>query len=141
MAARSAAEPVLYCGAMAAWIRRALSAVFGSGAGGSGDDALWFYVKCATCGEIIGVRVSPTSDLVQEFDDAGDTVSGYSLHKQVTGRGGMPGHPCFRLLQLDADFDTRHQLLDVRVDGGELVDQAAYEAQQQELADDQPPTT
>ena len=115
-----------------------LSAVFGSGSGGSGDDALWFYVKCNTCGEIIPVRVNPASDLVQEFDSAGDMISGYSLHKEVMGRGGRPGRPCFRLLQLDADFDKGRQLLDVRVDGGELVDQAAYVSQQQESADVQP---
>ena len=116
-----------------------LSAVFGAGLGGSGDDALWFYVKCNTCGEIVPVRVNPASDLVQEFEDAGDMVSGYSLHKEVMGRGGMPGRPCFRLLQLDADFGKGRQLLDVRVDGGELVDQAAYASQQQESADAQPP--
>ena len=116
-----------------------LSAVFGSGSGGSSDDALWFYVKCGACGEIIPVRVNPASDLVQEFEDTGDSVSGYSLHKEVMGRGGRPGRPCFRLLQLDAEFDKRRQLLDVRVDGGEVVDHAAYVSQQQESADDRPP--
>ncbi len=116
-----------------------LSAVFGSGSGGSADEALWFYVKCNACGEIIPVRVNPASDLIQEFEGAGDSVSGYSLHKEVMGRGGRPGRPCFRLLQLDADFDKRRQLLDVRVDGGEPVDQAAYASQQQqESADDRP---
>ena len=116
-----------------------LSAVFGSESGGSDGDALWFYVKCNACGEIIPVRVNPASDLVQEFDSAGDMISGYSLHKEVMGRGGRPGRPCFRLLQLDADFDKGRQLLDVRADGGELVDQAAYAFQQQESADAQPP--
>ncbi len=85
------------------------------------------------------MRVNPASDLVQEFDDAGDLVSGYSLHKEVMGRGGRPGRPCFRLLQLDADFDKGCQALDVRVDGGAVVDQAAYASQQQESADDRPP--
>ena len=69
----------------------------GSGSSGSGDDALWFYVKCNACGEIIPVRVNPASDLIQEFEGAGDSVSGYSLHKEVMGRGGRPGRPCFRL--------------------------------------------
>ena len=130
---------VLYCDAMPSWIQRMLSAVFGAGSGGSGDDALWFYVKCNACGEIIPVRVNPASDLIQEFEGAGDSVSGYSLHKEVMGRGGRPGRPCFRLLQLDADFDKGRHLLDVRVDGGEPVDQAAYASQQQESADAQPP--
>ena len=132
-------QRVLYCDAMPTWIQRVLSAVFGSGSDGSGDDALWFYVKCGACGEIIPVRVNPASDLVQEFDDAGDLVSGYSLHKEVMGRGGRPGRPCFRLLQVDADFDKGCQALDVRVDGGAVVDQAAYASQQQESADDRPP--
>ena len=130
---------MLYCDAMPTWIHRVLSAMFGAGSGGSDGDALWFYVKCVACGEIIPVRVNPASDLVQEFEGAGDSVSGYSLHKEVMGRGGRPGRPCFRLLQLDADFDKGRQLLDVRVDGGELVDQAAYTSQQQESADDRPP--
>ena len=123
---------------MIGWLRNLASALFGSG-GGESDPGQWHYVQCQTCGEIVPVRVDPLHDLVQEFESAGDAVSGYSLHKEVMGRGGMPGKPCFRLLRLDGEFDERRRLLFLNVSGGDLVDAAAYEAQQASIGAGQPP--
>lgn len=121
--------PLLYSDPMATWLRRMLSVVFGGSQ--SRDGGLFLYVQCNTCSEIISVRINPASDLVQEFNESDETVSGYSLHKELIGRGAIAGQACFRLLRLDATFDKQRRLLDGHVDGGKLVNQNDYISQQE----------
>lgn len=114
---------------MTTWLQRILSIVFGGSQSSNGG--LFLYVQCHTCSEIIPIRIDPASDLVQEFDEADEAVSGYSLRKEVIGRGLIPGQPCFRLLRVDATFDKQRRLLDGRVDGGALVNKIDYTSQQE----------
>ena len=79
---------------------RVLGGLFGKGGGSDGGDkGIYYYVKCAKCGEKIRVRVDPSNDLAQEFDDGGDNPSGYSATKGVIGK------QCFRTLSVTVKFD------------------------------------
>ena len=53
------------------------------GTGAGGDNALYYYVKCDHCDEVVRLRIGRGSDLTQEFGGAGDSISGYSVNKEV----------------------------------------------------------
>jgi hypothetical protein len=87
----------------------------------SKDVGLYYYVKCARCGEVIRVRINPMNDLSQS-----DQGSGFFARKTIVGQR------CFN--RIDADFtfsggDSR-KLSDASISGGTLVDKAAFDADQ-----------
>ena len=87
------------------------------------DTACHVYVKSHYADEIIDVRVDPRHDLLEEFGGGGDAVSHYSAHKDVVGA------KSFRVIDLHLSFDRDRRLTgEATVEGGELVDQATYEA-------------
>ena len=100
--------------------------LFGGGDGGSKEpvDTAWhFYVKSKYADEIIDVRVDPNADLSPEFEGAGDGASHYTTNKDIIGA------KSFRTINLYLVFDAgRAYTGDYTIEGGELVDQAAYEA-------------
>src|SRR5687768_14403903 len=62
-----------------------LKAIFGGGGAASGDrdgNALFLYVRCDRCGDIVRVRVNMANELQQEFAES-DGVAGYALRKGV----------------------------------------------------------
>jgi DNA-directed RNA polymerase subunit N (RpoN/RPB10) len=93
----------------------------GKGGGGVESDGrgMYFYVRCAACGEKIRVRVDTFNDLAQEFDDK-DKVSGYTLDKDVMGTR------CFRMMHLHIQFDSGKRILDKSVQNGTLVSKEEY---------------
>ncbi len=106
-----------------------LKRLFSGGGAGSDRDALYVYVRCRSCGEVIRVRINPTTDLAQEFDEgsASDSASGYVLRKEIVGSGA-----CFRRLHLEMTFDSARRELSREVEGGDFVtaeDYARYQAQ------------
>ena len=100
--------------------------LFGGGDGGAKEpvDTAWhFYVKSKYADEIIDVRVDPSADLSPEFDGAGDGASHYTSNKDIIGS------KSFRTIHLYLVFSSgRAYTGDYTIEGGELVDQAAYEA-------------
>jgi hypothetical protein len=103
-----------------------LSKLFGRGdadAAAPADSAWHFYVKSNFADEIVDLRVDPRHDLLEEFDGEGDAVSGYSASKDIIGA------KSFRMIALRLVFDRdRRYTGDYTIEGGELVDQATYEA-------------
>lgn len=83
------------------------------------EHALFFYVHCDRCGEVIRVRVDRRWDLLQELDGG---VTGYSLHKDVLGMR------CNQLIRMVVLFDRDHAITSQGVQGGRFVTQAEYEA-------------
>jgi hypothetical protein len=95
---------------------------FGGGAGGGADRGLYLYIQCKRCKDVVRVRVNMANDLQQEYVENADDVAGYGLTK------GIVDSKCFRPMTLTMRFDRRRRELERSVEGGELVDQAAWEA-------------
>lgn len=103
------------------------SRIFGGlfGGGGSsrtGDNAIYYYVKCSHCDEKIRVRVDRGNDLAQEYDDGGDNPSGYSAIKGVVGK------KCFRVINLSIKFDRSRRESSRSIEGGDFITMEEFEA-------------
>lgn len=94
-----------------------LKRLFGGGSRGGDQGALYLYVRSARTGEVIRVRIHRYNDLSQ--DESGD---GYHVRKVVVGE------KSFDRIEAHLSFDARRHLIGGDVTGGELVDEAAYEA-------------
>jgi hypothetical protein len=109
-------------GAVGIWdtLRAALG---GGGRGGDGSDrdGLYIYVRCDRCGDVVRVRVNMANELQQEFSEGGG-VAGYSLQK------GVVDARCFRPIQVSMTFDGGRRELSREIEGGQFVDEEAYEA-------------
>ncbi|MDP8923200.1 MAG: hypothetical protein M3O34_10045 [Chloroflexota bacterium] len=103
---------------------------FGGGAGGeAGDrDAMYLYVRCSRCGDVVRVRVNLANEPAQEFDESGDKVTGYTLNKTIIDS------KCFRPIPVTVRFDPRRRELEREIEGGEFVGREEYEAAQAERA-------
>ena len=87
------------------------------------DTAWHFYVKSKYADEIIDIRVDPNADLSPEFDGPGDNASHYTSNKDIIGA------KSFRTINLYLVFDSSRAFTgDYTIEGGELVDQAVYDA-------------
>lgn len=96
--------------------------LWGRLAGGvpSGDaQAMVFYVRCNRCGEVVKVRADRRWDLLQELDDS---VTGYSLHKDVLGTR------CNQLMRMVVRFDRDYRITHKELEGGRFATPAEYEA-------------
>jgi hypothetical protein len=81
-----------------------------------------YYVKCRKCGEVLRIRLDRRWDLQQEFEGAGDVVSGYAATKEVMGT------QCFNMMRVEIAFDSGHREKNREVHGGEFVSREDYEA-------------
>jgi hypothetical protein len=86
------------------------------------DAALWLYVRCGRCGEAIRVRADRRYDLVSEMRDSGELGPAYTMHKDIVGMR------CFQRIAVDLAFDSRLQIVDRRIVGGEWLSEAEYMA-------------
>jgi hypothetical protein len=103
-----------------------LKSVFGGGAGGDADrGALYLYVRCNRCGDVVRVRVNMANELGQEFAE-GDGVAGYVLRK------GVVDTKCFRPIQVKLTFDGRRRETGREIEGGQFVTREEFEAAQVE---------
>lgn len=94
-----------------------LKRLFGGGNRGGDQGALFVYVRSARTGEVIRVRIHRYNDLSQ--NEAGD---GYHVRKVVVGE------KSFDRIEAHLSFDAKRHLIGGDVTGGDLVDEAAYEA-------------
>ncbi len=101
----------------------ALKSIF-AGGGSNGDrGALYLYVRCGRCGDVVRVRINTANDLQQEFGN-GDGVTGYSLRK------GVVDAKCFRPIEVTMKFDGRRREIAREIEGGEFVGREQFEAAQ-----------
>jgi hypothetical protein len=95
-----------------------LRRLLGGTGGRSGDpDGMYFYVRAKVTGEVIQVRLHRYNDLTLSDDE-----QNYIVRKVIVGQKG------FERLEADFTFDKHRRLISCEVDGGELVDRAAYDA-------------
>ncbi len=92
----------------------------GSGPGVQGGDAgLYLYVKLDRTGEVVRLRLEPQQELVPDYE-----AGGYFSHKSVVGP------LTFARAEATFRFDDSRRLTGWDITGGELADEAAWEAQQ-----------
>ena len=103
---------------------RALQNLFKGGPRESNDGGLYYYVRCAKCGEAIRVRVDRSNDLAQEFEDGGDHPSGYVATKGVVGK------KCFRTMSLTIRYDRGKRETGRSIDGADFISKEEFEASQ-----------
>jgi hypothetical protein len=95
-----------------------LKKLFGGGSSRGGDArGIYFYVKPKGCDEIVRVRIDRNNDL--SLADDGKT---FWVHKVVMGT------KCFQRAELDIHFNQNRQLSGSEVSGGDLVQEADYQA-------------
>ena|SRR5258706_2143368 len=107
-------------------ILRQLANLFVGKAPVSGDIGIYYYMRCNRCGEVIRVRLNPMNDLSHSEDG-----KGYFAHKVIVGQR------CYNRIEADFEFDSNRKLSDKNITGGTLVDQAAYDEDQQANANKQ----
>ena len=111
----------------------ALKSIFGlgGGAGSSTDRGVYVYVQCNRCQDVVRVRinmgseVSEISDEPDDDEDLGGLANGAA--KYVVSKG-VVDSKCFRPMKLRVLFDGRRRQLEQLIEGGTVVDQAAWEA-------------
>lgn len=94
----------------------------GGGSGGSGGPAgdrvgLYYYVRPNGCEEVVRVRVDRNNDLSLADDN-----------KSYWVRKGVRGVKCRQNVELELYYDSNRRLVDSQLQGGVLVDEAAYDA-------------
>ncbi len=93
----------------------------GSGSGGQGGDTgLYLYVRLDRTGEVVRLRLEPQYELVPDYDEGG-----YFTRKSVVGP------LTFARAEATFRFDEGRRLASWDITGGQLADQADWEAQQQ----------
>ena len=93
--------------------------LLGGGASGGDNDGVYFYIRAKRTGEVIQVRLNRFNDL-----SASDNESGYFTRKVIVGQRS------FDRIEAEFYFDKNRSFVSAEVSGGELVDEADYEAYQ-----------
>jgi hypothetical protein len=105
---------------MPLWDR--LKQVFGGGPSRGRDEGIYFYVRCDRCGDRVRVRLNPSSELQQEFDESGEGVRAYSVRKMVVDQR------CFRPIEVRFQFDAARRERSREIEGGTFLSREEYEA-------------
>lgn len=100
----------------------------GGGGGSSADSGIYLYIRLNRTGEIVRLRLDPQYELVPDYDQEGGS---YRTHKSVVGPR------TFDRAEAVFYFDATRRLKNADIEGGVLVEQADFDAQ--EAARQQPP--
>jgi hypothetical protein len=103
----------------------------GGGAGQPVDRGLYRYVRCNRCQDVVRVRISMSSEVSEisdEPDEDGDVRRPENPAARFAVTKGVVDSKCFRPMRLTILFDGRRRELESTVEGGEVVDEAAWEA-------------
>jgi len=84
-------------------------------------NSLYYYVRCARCGEVIRARVDLRNELSMEYGDD-ERPAGYYYRKVLIGRG-----RCFQAIEVSMTFDPQRRVTSRQIDGGQFVTQEEYE--------------
>ena len=99
-----------------------LKEVFTGGGGGrSADSGIYLHIKLDRTGEIVRLRLDPQYELVPDYDQEGGS---YRTHKSVVGPR------TFDRAEAVFFFDASRRLVNSEIEGGVLVEQEAFDAQE-----------
>ena len=100
-----------------------LRRLVGGPSGQAADNGIYVYLRCDRCGDRVRIRISPTSDLQQEFDGESDRVNGYFVRKMVVDQR------CFRPIEVTMRFDASRRETERTIEGGTFLTREAFEAE------------
>ena len=72
-----------------------------------------FTVRCKRCGELVEGRVDLDNDLSVEYEEGGDI---FYARKLLMGE-----NRCFQRMEAELKFDSKRELIEKQVAGGEFV--------------------
>ena len=103
-------------------ILKNISRMFGGGSTPSGGDpdGLYYYVRCARCGEVIQVRLNKNNDLSIEYGEKGEASDQLSAHKVIVGTR------CYNRIEANFTFNRSRTLIDKQITGGTFVEASEY---------------
>jgi len=106
------------------------SRLFGKAGAGSQrkaerDSGVYVHLSCngtprQPCGEPLRVRVNLQDDLLEEYDDDEERITGYTVHKDVLGTW------CQNMMLLTIRYDANRKEIGRQADGATLIDAAEY---------------
>jgi hypothetical protein len=102
---------------------KSLNNIFSSRPSGA-ERALYLYVKCNKCGEILRARVDIYSELSPDFEGGSDKPSSYYCRKMLVGE-----KLCYQPIELMLKFDKNHKLVNKEISGGKFVTPEELEKQ------------
>lgn len=114
----------------------ALKSMLGLGGGRAGsrpDRGLYWYVRCNRCKDVVRVRVNmanEVSELSDEPDEDGSEIAPTNPNARYAINKGVVDSKCFRPMRLTILFDGRKREIESGVQGGEVVDETAWDAAQ-----------
>jgi hypothetical protein len=113
----------------------ALKSMFGLGGGvGSGavaDRGVYRFVRCSRCKDVVRVRINMANEVSEVSDEVIDddgSLAPTNPAARYTVTKGVVDSKCFRPMRLTVYFDGRKHEIESFVEGGEVVDEAAWEA-------------
>lgn len=92
-----------------------------------GDTGIYVYVRLDRSGEIVRLRLEPQYELVPDYD-----TGGFQTNKTIVGPRS------FERAAATFMFDENRQLIGADISGGELADDAAWDAQEAKPAPPDP---
>lgn len=101
------------------FLKRFVNALMGSGSGSS-DSGIYVYIRMRRSGEIVRLRLHPGNELSRDDDG------------RLFVRKLVMGQRSFEQAEAQLYFDDRYNVMDADISGGELSDEASYQAQQAE---------
>jgi hypothetical protein len=103
----------------------------GGGAGQSVDRGVYRYVRCNRCQDVVRVRINMANDVSEVSDEPDEDAivrAPANRNARYAVTKGVVDSKCFRPMRLTILFDGRRKELESTVDGGEVVDEAAWQA-------------
>ncbi|MCJ7530162.1 MAG: hypothetical protein MUO64_03930 [Anaerolineales bacterium] len=87
---------------------------------GHTETALWLFVKCNRCGEVLRTRIDLRNDLSQaDVEEEEDQT--YICRKILVG-----SRHCFQRIEIECRYDQQHRLLDRKIQGGKFITEQDY---------------
>jgi len=90
------------------------------------DGGIYVHLRCngtprQPCGEPLRVRINPQNDLLEEYEDDEERITGYTVHKDVLGTW------CRNMMHLTIRYDANRRETGRQAEGAMLIDAAEYE--------------
>ncbi|HPQ11108.1 MAG: hypothetical protein ACOX29_04905 [Bacillota bacterium] len=93
------------------------------------NDALYVYVKCDRCKEVIPVRISRKEEIQENYDKDKEKTYQYYVRKEVSGSG---KNRCFARVGIYLEFDSQYRATRAEINGGSFVSKSEYTASRDE---------